>query len=198
MTFFFFFQLYNWCNASFVPHAETLQQKLSLRAIHKLLKEKTNHSLGQSEVHLRYDSWNADLKDFSSFIYHLSFQSLIEISVFHSSESLAKIHRRKTSADRFCGITSKLSDVMPSTFYSSWEDPEAHPTSTNIQSRSRASSRLHGLNDHDQCFQWHLSGSLTAWFPVSAFISDIVSSSSKASWLYRYMLDFDIQKWIEP
>lgn len=66
----FFFQLCNWCNASFVPHAETLHQKLSLRAIHKLLKEKTNHSLSQSEVHLRYDSWNADFKDFSSFIYH--------------------------------------------------------------------------------------------------------------------------------
>lgn len=60
----------------FVPHAETLQQKLSLRAIHKLLKEKTNHSLSQSEVHLRYDSWNADLKDI--FFHHSSIISKLD------------------------------------------------------------------------------------------------------------------------
>lgn len=133
--------------------------------------------------------------------YH--FKALIEISVFHSSESLAEVHRRKTSADRFCGITSKLSDVMPPTSYSSWEDPEPHPTSTNIQSRcwffpSRASSTLRVLADCDRCFQWPLSCYLTAWLPVSSFISDIISSSSKASWLCWYMLDFDIQKWLEP
>lgn len=181
-----------------VPHAETLQQKLSLRAIHKLIKEKTSQSLRQSEVHLRYDSWNADLKNLS---YH--FKALIETSVFHSSESLAKVHRRKTSADRFCGITSKLSDVMPPSSYSSWEDPEPHTTSTNIQSRcwffpSSASSKLRVLTDRDQCLQWPLSCYLTAWLPVSSFISDIISSSSKASWLCWYMLDFDIQKWTEP